>query len=564
MGAAQPAAGTGAPGLLDRERIIATAGFNRWLVPPAALAIHLCIGMAYGFSVFWKPLQSALLGADGKPLPECSAGAVTFSEKAAGTLKALTATDCNWSQFDLGWMYTFFFVLLGVSAAIWGGWLERAGPRKAGVVSALCWCGGLLISALGVISHQLWMLWVGSGIIGGVGLGLGYISPVSTLIKWFPDRRGMATGMAIMGFGGGAMIGSPLAALLMNQFKTASDPGVWQTFVAMAAIYFVFMMIGAFNYRLPPVGWKPEGWTPPAATNAMITSNHVHLDNAHKTPQFWLLWIILCMNVSAGIGIIGNASNMLQDTFGGALIGKPDLGFLDVKKDAGLLAAAAAVGAGFVGLVSLMNIFGRIAWASSSDKLGRKATYFIFFVLGAALYVLASFAAEWKSLAILVASICIIASMYGGGFATIPAYLADMFGTQFVGAIHGRLLTAWSTAGIVGPVVVNYLYDMRKAAGVPLDQIYAPIYYVLAGLLVVGFVANLLVRPVNPKWHMSEAELADLHAKLHESAEPAKSGSFGIGKGGLDARALPFWLLVGIPLAWGVWMTVQKAIGLFQ
>ncbi len=549
--------------LLDRERIIATTGFNRWMVPPAALAIHLCIGMAYGFSVFWKPLENALIGADGKALAACSAGATTFSEKAAGTLRALTATDCNWSQFDLGWMYTFFFVLLGVSAATWGGWLERAGPRKAGVVSAVCWCGGLVISALGVYLHQLWMLWVGSGIIGGVGLGLGYISPVSTLIKWFPDRRGMATGMAIMGFGGGAMIGSPLAAYLMDTFKTASDPGVWQTFLAMAAIYFAFMMIGAFNYRLPPAGWKPEGWTPPATSNAMISSKHVHLQDAHKTPQFWLLWLVLCMNVSAGIGIIGAASPMLQETFGGALVGQSELGYLDMKKDAALAAAAAAVGAGFVGLVSLFNIFGRFVWASSSDKLGRKATYFVFFTLGAALYVLASMGADWKSLAIFVGCFCIIASMYGGGFATIPAYLADMFGTQFVGAIHGRLLTAWSTAGILGPVIVNYLHDTRAASGVPADQIYAPIFYILAAMLAVGWIANLLVRPVDAKWHMSDADVAAEQAKLRPVGAAAATGSYGIGTGGLDAKALPFWLLVGVPLAWGVWKTIEKAVGLF-
>ncbi|WP_045836428.1 OFA family MFS transporter [Hyphomicrobium sp. 99] len=556
-------ADTSAAGLLDRERIVAKAGFNRWLVPPAALAIHLCIGMAYGFSVFWKPLQGALLGADGKPLPECSAGAVTFGEKAAGTLKALTATDCNWSQFDLGWMFTFFFVLLGVSAAIWGGWLERAGPRKAGVVAAICWCGGLVISALGVHLHQLWLMWLGAGVIGGVGLGLGYISPVSTLIKWFPDRRGMATGMAIMGFGGGAMIGSPLATLLMSHFKTASDPGVWQTFIVMAAIYAVFMLIGAFSYRLPPAGWKPEGWTAPTTTNAMITSNQVHLANAHKTPQFWLLWLVLCLNVSAGIGIIGAASPMLQETFGGALIGHPELAFADVKKDAALAAQAAGVAAGFVGLISLFNIFGRIAWASSSDALGRKQTYFIFFVLGALLYALATQAAAWKSLALFVACFCVIASMYGGGFATIPAYLADMFGTQFVGAIHGRLLTAWSTAGIVGPVIVNYLHDTRQAEGIPADQIYGPIFYVLAALLVVGFVANLLVRPVNAKWNMTDADIAEERAKLHEKGGAKVSGSFGIGKGGIDAKALPFWLLVLIPLGWGSWTTVQKTAALF-
>ncbi len=553
----------GGPGLLERERIVAGPGFNRWLVPPAALCIHLCIGMAYGFSVFWKPLQGALLGTDGKPLAECSAGAVTFGEKAAGTLKALTATDCNWSQFDLGWMYTFFFVLLGLSAAVWGGWLERAGPRKAGLVSTVCWCGGLLISALGVYWHQLWMLWVGSGIIGGIGLGLGYISPVSTLIKWFPDRRGMATGMAIMGFGGGAMIGSPLATQLMGWFKTPATPGVWETFVAMAAIYFVFMTIGSFGYRVPPAGWKPEGWTPPANSNAMITSKHVHLKDAHKTWAFWMLWIVLCMNVSAGIGIIGAASPMLQETFGGALIGKSELGYLDMKKDAAIAAAAAAVGAGFVGLISLLNIFGRIVWASSSDLLGRKVTYFIFFTLGAAMYVLASFGADWKSLALFVLCFCIIASMYGGGFATIPAYLADMFGTQFVGAIHGRLLTAWSTAGILGPVVVNYLHDTRLASGVPPDQVYGPIFYILAGMLVVGFIANLLVRPVDPKWHMTDEAVAAEQAKLKSASAKVESGSFGIGKGGLDAKAIPFWLLVGIPLAWGVWKTVEKALVLF-
>ncbi|MEI9901314.1 MAG: OFA family MFS transporter [Hyphomicrobium sp.] len=552
------------PSLLSRERIVAKPGFNRWLVPPAALCIHLCIGMAYGFSVFWKPLQGALTGADGKPLPECSAGAVTFAEKSLGTLKALTATDCNWSQFDLGWMYTFFFVLLGVSAAIWGGWLERAGPRKAGLVSALCWCGGLLIAAFGVYIHQLWLMWLGAGVIGGIGLGLGYISPVSTLIKWFPDRRGMATGMAIMGFGGGAMIGSPLATILMNNFRTPTDTGVWETFISLAAIYFAFMLIGAFGYRLPPAGWKPDGWKPTTNGNRMITAANVHLKDAHRTPQFWLLWLILCMNVSAGIGIIGAASPMLQETFGGQLAGVADLGYLELKKNLELAAKAAGVGAGFVGLISLFNIFGRFAWASSSDKLGRKTTYFIFFVLGAALYILASLAADWKILALFVGSFCIIASMYGGGFATIPAYLADMFGTQFVGAIHGRLLTAWSTAGIVGPVIVNYMHDTRQAAGIAPDQIYGPIFYTLAGLLVVGFIANLLVRPVDHKWHMSEADLATEQAKLKSTATAQATGSFGIGMGGLDAKAALFWLLVGIPLGWGVWNTVEKALVLFH
>lgn len=556
-------------GFFSKEHITANANFNRWLVPPAALAVHLSIGMAYGFSVFWKPLGNALVDDAGKPLAACAAGAATFGEKLSGTATALFATDCNWTQFDLGWMYTLFFVLLGCSAALWGGWLERAGPRKAGLVSTLCWCGGLLISAYGVYTHQLWMMWLGSGVIGGIGLGLGYISPVSTLIKWFPDRRGMATGMAIMGFGGGAMIGSPLAAKLMAYFSTPTSVGVWQTFVALAVIYAVFMLCGALGYRVPPLGWKPANWTPPAAKeNAMIATRHVHLKNAHKTPQFWLLWIVLCMNVSAGIGIIGAAAPMLQETFGGALVDQPGMGFDEVKKDALLSAAAASVGAGFVGLISIFNIFGRFAWATSSDKLGRKRTYYIFFVLGVLMYCTATYVAGFKSLALFVGSFCVIASMYGGGFATIPAYLADMFGTQFVGAIHGRLLTAWSTAGILGPVVVNYLHDTRLEAGVPFDQIYAPIFLALAGLLVVGLIANFLVKPVADKYYMTDAELALEHQLAHDKALVLDAGATvsqeGTRPAGNPVLTTLAWLLVLVPISYGVWSTIQKAWVLFH
>ena len=558
-------------GFFSKESTIAKPSFNRWLVPPAALAVHLSIGMAYGFSVFWKPLGSALVGDDGKPLAACAAGAATFAEKLAGTGRALFATDCNWTQFDLGWMYTLFFVLLGCSAALWGGWLERAGPRKAGLVSTLCWCGGLLISAYGIYTHQLWLMWLGSGVLGGIGLGLGYISPVSTLIKWFPDRRGMATGMAIMGFGGGAMIGSPLAAYLMTHFATATTVGVWQTFVVLAAIYLVFMLSGSLGYRVPAVGWKPSNWVPPAAkNNAMIATRHVHLNNAHKTPQFWLLWLVLCMNVSAGIGIIGAAAPMLQETFGGALIGQADLDFAEIRSDLGLAAAAASVAAGFVGLISIFNILGRFGWATSSDKLGRKRTYYIFFVLGAALYCTATYMAGLKSLALFVASFCIIASMYGGGFATIPAYLADMFGTQFVGAIHGRLLTAWSTAGILGPVIVNYLHDTRLDAGVPYAQIYAPIFLVLAGMLVVGFIANMLVKPVADKYYMTDAELELEHKLAHDESIATSVGAIEPGVGAVSpavsqiSLATLAWSLVLIPIAYGIWSTVQKASILFH
>jgi len=534
--------GAGA-GLLDRERTVATAGFNRWMVPPAALCIHLCIGMAYGFSVFWLPLSRALGLTAPKACPDMS------------LLQELFTTSCDWKVASMGWMFTLFFVALGVSAAIWGGWLERVGPRKAGFVAALCWGGGLLIGAFGIYVHQLWIMWLGAGVIGGIGLGLGYISPVSTLIKWFPDHRGMATGMAIMGFGGGAMIGAPLANILITHFKTPTSVGVWETFVVMGLIYFVFMTIGAFSYRITPPNWKPEGWTPPAKSNAMISKANVHLDD-HKTPQFWLIWWVLTLNVSAGIGVIGMASPMLQEIFAGKLIGLPDVGFNALSLEQ--KATIAAIAAGFTGLLSLFNIGGRFFWASLSDYIGRKGTYYCFFLLGIALYALAPTFAAMGSKVLFVVGFGIILSMYGGGFATVPAYLADMFGTQFVGAIHGRLLTAWSTAGIIGPVVVNYIREFQLAAGVPRDQLYNTTMYILCAMLVAGLICNYLIKPVDPKWHMSEADVAKLQAASAD-ATAGPSGSFGIGRGGLDLRAALFWAFVGIPLAWGVWITLQSA-----
>ena len=539
--------GAGA-GFLDKERTIAAAGFNRWLVPPAALCIHLCIGMAYGFSVFWLPLSRAIGLTAPKACPDIS------------LLNELFTTTCDWKVASMGWMFTLFFVVLGVSAALWGGWLERVGPRKAGFVAALCWCGGLVLGAIGIYVHQLWVMWLGSGVIGGVGLGLGYISPVSTLVKWFPDRRGMATGMAIMGFGGGAMIGSPLAAWLMDQFKTPTSVGVWETFLAMAAGYFIFMMIGAFRYRLPPAGWRPDGWTPPSEKKTMISEHQVHLDDAHKTPQFWLIWWVLCLNVSAGIGVIGMASPMLQEIFAGKLIGLPDVGFNALN--AAQKAQIAGIAAGFAGLLSLFNIGGRFFWASLSDYIGRKNTYYTFFILGIVLYALAPTFAVTGNKLLFVLGFGIILSMYGGGFATVPAYLADIFGTQFVGAIHGRLLTAWSTAGIIGPVVVNYIREFQLAAGVPRDQLYNSTMYILCAMLVAGLICNYLVKPVNPKWYMSEAEVARLQA-ASAGAAAGQTGSFGIGKGGLDGKAALFWLFVGIPLAWGVYMTLLSAIKIF-
>src|SRR5215472_11598254 len=499
--------GAGA-GILDREHTIATAGFNRWLVPPAALCIHLCIGMAYGFSVFWLPLSRAVGLTASKSCPDISLWQELFT------------TSCDWKVASMGWMYTLFFVLLGVSAAIWGGWLERVGPRKAGVVAALCWGGGLLIGAFGVYVHQLWIMWLGA-----------------------------------------AMIGAPLANNLMNYFKTPTSVGVWETFATMGVIYFVFMMIGAFAYRVSPTGWQPEGWTPPSEKKSMISEHHVHLRDAHKTPQFWLIWWVLCLNVSAGIGVIGMASPMLQEIFAGNLIGLPGVKFnaLDPTQKAQI----AAIAAGFAGLLSLFNIGGRFFWASLSDYIGRKNTYYTFFILGIALYALAPTFANIGSKAAFVLSFGIILSMYGGGFATVPAYLADLFGTQFVGAIHGRLLTAWSAAGIIGPVVVNYLREFQLAAGVPRDKLYDSTMYILCAMLIAGLICNYVIKPVASKWFMSEAEVAKLQAASAGATASGPTGSFGIGKGGLDARAALFWLFVGVPLAWGVYRTLLSAAKIF-
>ncbi|HTT38576.1 MAG TPA: OFA family MFS transporter [Burkholderiales bacterium] len=544
-------------GLLSKERTYARPGFNRWLVPPAALAIHLCIGMAYGFSVFWLPLSRAVGITNSVACPPD----MTF-------VAGLFATSCDWKISTLGWMFTLFFVFLGGAAAVWGGWLEHAGPRKAGVVAALCWCGGLAFSALGVYVHQIWMLWLGSGIIGGIGLGLGYISPVSTLIKWFPDRRGMATGMAIMGFGGGAMIGAPLADMLMKHFATPTSVGVWETFLALAAIYLVAMLSGAFGYRLPAPGWKPAGWNPPAGNGGrMITMRHVHLNVAWKTPQFWLIWWVLCLNVTAGIGVIGMASPMLQEVFAGQLIG------LNIKfNDLTSLQRTqiAAIAAGFTGLLSLFNIAGRFIWASASDHLGRKLTYYTFFVLGIVLYASAPWSGHHHHITLFVGAFCIVLSMYGGGFATVPAYLADMFGTQMVGAIHGRLLTAWSAAGIFGPVIVNYLREYQLAQGMPRAAVYDMTLYILCGLLALGFLCNLLVRPVAERHYMSDAELEAERRIAHEAAARATGDAHGVASAPSDDKPTSLvvvalcWLAVGVPLAWGVVTTLSKASVLFR
>ena len=441
--------------LFDRERTIARPGHSRWLVPPAALAIHLCIGQAYGFSVFNLPL-TRLLG---------------VTQSAPG----------DWKLSQVAVIFSVAIVFLGLSAAVFGKWLERVGPRKAMFAAALCFGSGFLVAALGVKLHFLPLIVLGYGVLGGIGLGLGYISPVSTLIKWFPDRPGMATGMAIMGFGGGAMVGSPLAVALMAKFATPASTGVFEAFLVMGLGYFCFMLFGAATVRLPAPGWKPEGWVPSAAPRKLVTTENVTADEAIKTPQFWLLWAVLLLNVSAGIGVLQMASPMIQETFPGRI--------------------GPAPAAGFVGLLSLFNMSGRFFWSSLSDRLGRKPTYAVYFLLGCALYALVPGAGRLHSVGLFVACFCIIMTMYGGGFATIPAYLRDLFGTQQVGAIHGRLLTAWSLAGVVGPLLINLIREAQIARGVPTAQSYNLTMYVLCGFLLAGFVCNALVRPVDPKHH---------------------------------------------------------------
>jgi MFS family permease len=445
---------------LDRERSIAQPGYSRWLVPPAALAIHLCIGQVYAFSVFKIPLTQA----------------IGITKSGPG----------DWSQSQLAWIFSLAIVMLGLSAAAFGKWLENAGPRKAMFASATCFALGFFISYFGVISHQLWLIYFGYGFVGGIGLGLGYISPVSTLIKWFPDRPGLATGMAIMGFGGGAMIGSPLAIKLMAYFRTSTDVGVGPTFLAMGALYFLLMMFGVFTVRVPREGWRPESWTAPAKPQKLVTAGNVEVNTAFRTPQFWLLWIVLCTNVTAGIGILEQASPMIQELFKGSI---------------GPVAAG-----GFVGLLSLFNMAGRFFWASTSDFIGRKPTYSIFFTLGAVLYYLLpkTGANYLNSVALFVGISVVLLSMYGGGFATIPAYLRDLFGTYHVSAIHGRLLTAWSVAGVLGPVLVNYMREYEIAHGADKASAYQTVLHIMAALLVIGFIANLFIRPVSEKYWLPE------------------------------------------------------------
>jgi len=448
------------PSLLARERIVARPGFNRWLIPPAALAVHLCIGQVYATSVY----------------------------------KAALVAHFDTSLTAIGIVFSIAIVMLGLSAALFGTWVDRNGPRAAMFTSACFWSAGFLIGSVGIATDQLWLLYLGYGVIGGVGLGIGYISPVSTLIKWFPDRPGLATGMAIMGFGGGALIASPLSKQLMSWYDSDYDPAtagslpdgsaVSLLFLTLGLVYLVYMLFGAAIIRVPADGWQPAGFDPSTVRQkVLVTTESVSARNAIRTPQFWLLWIVLFCNVTAGIGILEQAAPMIQDFFR--------------TGDGSLVAAAAATG--FVGLLSLFNMGGRFVWSSTSDYIGRKPIYMIYLGVGLLMYLLlATVGSSATWLFVLLAAV--ILSFYGGGFATVPAYLRDLFGTYQVGAIHGRLLTAWSAAGVAGPLIVNGVLDSRGTPGQLVAGDYRPALFIMVGLLAVGFVANLLVRPVSSRW----------------------------------------------------------------
>jgi len=470
----------GALSFLDREHTVAAPGYSRWLIPPAALAVHLCIGQAYATSVY----KTAL---------------VTYFDT------SLTA---------VGIIFSIAIVMLGLSAAVMGTWVERVGPRAAMFTSACFWASGFLIGALGIATHQLWLVYLGYGFIGGIGLGIGYISPVSTLIKWFPDRPGLATGIAIMGFGGGALVASPLSRQLMSLYDPnyhAADPksiasgsAVALLFLTLGIAYFIVMMFGVFNVKVPAPGWRPAGFDPSKLkAKPLVTTAHVSAANAIKTPQFWLLWTVLVCNVTAGIGILEQASPMIQDFF----------------REGGTSAVAATAATAFVGLLSLFNMAGRFVWSSTSDFLGRKPMYAIYLGGGMILYFTLAVAGH-SATAVFVLLAGTIISFYGGGFATIPAYLRDLFGTYEVGAIHGRLLTAWSVAGVAGPLIINGFLDARGKPGNLVYTDYRPALFTMIGVLAIGFVANLLVRPVSERFH--QPEHSDAFA---EADQPALSES---------------------------------------
>lgn len=436
-------------GFVAKSRIVARPSFSRWWNIPAALCINLSIGQAYAFSVFNLPLT-----------------------RVKGI--ASSAPD-DWRLTTLGWIFTLAYVFLGLSASIAGRWQERVGPRASGLVAAACFGGGFFLSALGVWTHQIWLLYFGYGVIGGCGLGIGFNTPIPVLLRWFPDRPGLATGFAVMGFGGGAIIGAPLAQSLTARFASQTSVGVAETFVTMGALYLLLMSAGALLFRLPPEDWRPAEWSTVSGDGRVSPRSGLALDEAMRTRQFWLLWSALLVNVTAGLGVLGQAAPMIQEVFSGF---------------------SSSAAAGFVAILSLFNMAGRLLWAWLSDTIGRRRTFAVFFAAGPLMYAAVPFAGAAGSLVLFVACFGVILSMYGGGFALMPPYIADVFGPAHVGAINGRMLTALSVAGVCGPVAVNYLRQTQIARGISASRAYDITLFVMAALLVVGFLCNLAIKPV--------------------------------------------------------------------
>ncbi len=516
---------------LGEERSVAGPGYNRWRAIPCALAVHLCIGTAYGFSVFLQPLSRALGVA--APLA-CPPGGAAW--------QALARTSCDWQVGEIGEVFSLFFVVLGGSAALLGGWVERAGPRRAGIAAALCWSGGHVLAALGVWRHELWIVLLGYGGVGGIGLGLGYVLPISTLMRWFPDRRGLAGGLAVMGFGGGAMVGAPLADLLMRHFHRADAVGAWQALLVLAAINLAVMTAGVLAYRQPPPGWQG-----PAAARRPAVRPGAGIDQAGavRTRQFWLLWLVLGLNTSVGMGVLGWAALMLQELFGGRLLGLGGtaLGALDPAQRVRL----GTVAAGFTGLLSVFNVAGRLWWPWLSDRWGRKTVFSLLLALGAVLYAVAPAVAGSGEVAPFIALVCVAITLFGGGFALIPAYVADLFGTDHVSAIQGRVLTAWSLAAVLGPALVGAMRDPHRPAA------YGPALHGLAALLVVALAVNLAIRPVPAGASRPNPASASPGAHVPGSATHRTSPGRA-----LDARLVAAWAGVGLPMAWGLWMTLDR------
>ncbi|WP_342319022.1 L-lactate MFS transporter [Corynebacterium mayonis] len=503
----------------SRGAIIAPEKFNRWLIPPAALAIHLSIGQVYAFSVFKRPMMEHF---------------------AVG-------------EVAVGWIFSLAIGMLGISSALFGTWVERVGPRVSMAVAGALWVVGFMVATLGISSGQLWLVYLGYGFIGGIGLGIGYISPVSTLMKWFPDRPGLATGLAIMGFGGGALIASPVSNRMMEFFGGGTEiadraAGLQPTFLALGVLYLVVIALGSYAIRLPHPDWVPEGFDPAAVKKSPLkTSGNVSAANAIKTPQFWCLWVVLFCNITAGIGILENAAPMIQDFFP---------------------AITAAAAAGFVGLLSLTNMGGRFVWSSLSDVIGRKNIYMVYLGVGLLLYLVLATAGA-SSLVIFVVSSLIILSFYGGGFATVPAYLRDLFGVYQVGAIHGRLLTAWSAAGVAGPLIVNMVVESQANRGNEGPELYKLSLFIMCGLLAVGLIANFLVRPVAERW-MEDPEVvkaksdADRQAVLDAESEASAQGRATGSSGGVHTTiSMALALFIGASLLYGLWETIIKASGMF-